>query len=116
LVLAPEAPYPLAGGGALRTASLVHYLARRGAVDLIVFRQPGAPDPGKELPAGLVRKITVIELPAHSRNGAARAARNAGRVARKVPPLVDRFAGFEREVSAAIGGARYDIGVVEHSW
>jgi glycosyltransferase involved in cell wall biosynthesis len=116
LVLAPEAPYPLAGGGALRTASLVHYLAKRGAVDLIVFRQPGAPDPAKELPAGLVRKITVIDLPAHSRGEAARAARNAGRLARQVPPLVDRFAGFEREVGAAIGGARYEIGVVEHSW
>jgi glycosyltransferase involved in cell wall biosynthesis len=116
LVLAPEAPYPLSGGGALRTASLVHYLARRGAVDLIVFRQPGAPDPAKELPAGLVRKVTVIDLQAHSRGGAARAARNASRVARKVPPLVDRFAGFEREVRAALGGARYEIGVVEHSW
>ncbi len=116
LVLAPESPYPLAGGGALRTASLVHYLAQRGAVDLIVFRQPGAPDPARELPAGLVQKITVIDLPAHSCGEAARAARNAGRVARRVPPLVDRFAGFEREVRAAIGGGRYEIGVVEHSW
>ena len=115
-MLAPEAPYPLAGGGALRTASLVHYLAQRGAVDLIVFRQPGEPDPGKELPAGLVRKITAIDLPAHSRSGVARAARNAGRLARHVPPLVDRFAGFEHEVRAAIGTARYEIGVVEHSW
>jgi len=116
LVLAPETPYPLAGGGALRTASLVQYLGQRGAVDLIVFRQPGAPDPAKEVPPGLVRKLTVIDLPAHSRRGAARAARNAGRVARQAPPLVDRFAGFEREVRAAIGAARYEIGVVEHSW
>ena len=41
----PEAPYPLAGGGALRTASLLQYLARTLRVDLIVFREPGAPDP-----------------------------------------------------------------------
>jgi glycosyltransferase involved in cell wall biosynthesis len=116
LVLSPEAPYPLAGGGALRTASLVHYLAKRGAVDLIVFREPGAADPAKALPAGLVRKITVIDLPVHSRRVAARAARNASRVARQVAPLVDRFAGFESEVRAGIGDARYEIGVVEHSW
>ncbi len=41
LLLAPETPYPLAGGGALRTASLLHYLAQQYDVDLIVFRQPG---------------------------------------------------------------------------
>lgn len=116
LVLAPEAPYPLTGGGALRTASLVHYLGQRGAVDLIVFRQPGAPDPAKAFPAGLVRRVMVIDLPAHSRSGAARAARNASRVARQVPPLVDRFAGFEGQVREAMGGARYEIGVVEHFW
>ena len=42
LLLAPETPYPLAGGGALRTASLLHHLSRAYDVDLIVFRQPGA--------------------------------------------------------------------------
>jgi polysaccharide biosynthesis protein PslH len=116
LVLSPEAPYPVAGGGALRTASLVHYLATRGPVDLIVFRQPGAPHPQDALPAGLVRRVSVIDLPAHSRSTAARAARNAGRLARRVPPLVDRFAGFESQVRDAIGGAHYQIGLVEHSW
>ncbi len=35
---------------------------------------------------------------------------------RRVPPLVDRFAGFEREVTEAIGGERYEIGLIEHSW
>ncbi len=74
LLLAPEAPYPLAGGGALRTASLVEYLARRYALDLIVFRQPGAPEPAALLPAGLVRRVTVIQLPASRRGRAARAA------------------------------------------
>ena len=116
LVLAPETPYPVAGGGALRTASLLHYLALRYDVDLVVFRQPGAPDPRRQLPAGLVRQVSVVDLPAHSRTLAARAVRNALRVARRVPPLVDRFAGFEREIERALEGRRYEIGIVEHSW
>jgi len=33
-----------------------------------------------------------------------------------VPPLVDRFAGFEREIERALEGRRYDIGIVEHFW
>jgi glycosyltransferase involved in cell wall biosynthesis len=116
LVLAAETPYPLAGGGALRTASLLHYLAKGYAVDLLVFRQHGAPDPGPRLPAGLVRRVVVVDLPAHGRSFAARALRNALRVARRVPPLVDRFAGFGREIERALEGRRYDIGIVEHFW
>jgi len=116
LVLAPEAPYPLLGGGALRTASLIQYLARTRPVDLILFRQPGAPDPASLLPAALVRRVSTIQLPATGRGQAARAARNSTRMVRRVPPLVDRFAGFEREVSEAIGDARYEIGLIEHSW
>jgi glycosyltransferase involved in cell wall biosynthesis len=116
LVLAPETPYPLEGGGALRTASLLHYLALRYDVDLVVFRQPGAPDPGEQLPAGLIRRVSVVRLPAHGRSWAARALRNALRVARRVPPLVDRFAGFGREIERALEGRRYDIGIVEHFW
>ena len=116
LVLAPETPYPLAGGGALRAASLLHYLALRYDVDLVVFRQPGAADPGRQLPPGLVRRVWVVDLPAHGRSSAARALRNALRVARRVPPLVDRFAGFGREVGRALAGRRYDIGIVEHFW
>ena len=116
LVLAPEAPYPLVGGGALRTASLVHYLARTRPVDLIVFRQPGAPDPGGQLPAGLARRVSVILLPATGHGRAARAARNSARLLRGVPPLVDRFAGFDRHVAEAIAGRHYGIGLIEHSW
>ena len=59
LFFAPETPYPLAGGGALRTASLLDYLAARYDVDVIVFRQPGAPDPCRACPARLVRRINV---------------------------------------------------------
>jgi glycosyltransferase involved in cell wall biosynthesis len=116
LVLAPETPYPLAGGGALRAASLLHYLALRYDVDLVVFRQPGAADPGRQLPPGLVRRVWVVDLPAHGRSSAARALRNALRVARRVPPLVDRFAGFGREIGRALADRRYDIGIVEHFW
>ena len=116
LVLAPEAPYPLVGGGALRTASLIHYLARTRDVDLILFQQPGAPDPAQDLPAGLARRVSVIHLPPTGRGQAARTVRNAIRLARGVPTLVDRFSGFQREVAEAIGGARYGVGVIEHSW
>jgi polysaccharide biosynthesis protein PslH len=116
LVLAPEAPYPLAGGGALRTASLLHYLALTHSVDLLVFREPGAPDPAGFLPPGLVRRILVLDLPAHRRGVAARALRNAARLARHAPPLVDRFSGFAGAMARQLEGRRYDIGVVEHFW
>ena len=106
----------MAGGGALRTASLLQYLTRRYALDLVVFRQPGAPHPAGALPPGLVRCLTVLELPANRRHTAARAWRNAVRVAREVPPLVDRFAGFERQVAEAVAGRCYEIGLIEHFW
>jgi glycosyltransferase involved in cell wall biosynthesis len=115
-MLAAETPYPMAGGGALRTASLLHYLARRYDADLLVFRQPGEEDPAKRLPSGLARRVTVLDLPLNRRTAAARAARNAMRLARRVPPLVDRFAGFGPAISAALDGRRYDVAVVEHFW
>ena len=116
LLLAAESPYPLAGGGALRTASLLHYLAARYDTDLLVFRQPGAPDPAKVLPPGLARHVVVLELPPNSRAHAARVLRNGLRLARRIPPLVDRFAGFHRAVAEAVAGRRYAVGVVEHFW
>ena len=116
LFLSPEAPYPIAGGGSLRSASLLEYLAKRYDVDLIVFRQPGAPDPAGMIPNRLTRSVTVVDLPPHRRNLAARALRNAGRVVRRVPPLVDRFAGFSAEIARAAGESRYELGVIEHSW
>ncbi|MGO9231705.1 MAG: glycosyltransferase [Bryobacteraceae bacterium] len=116
LLLAPEAPYPLAGGGSLRTASLLEYLGRHYSLDLIVFRQPGAPEPASLLPSGLVRRVTVIDLPATRRGPAARAIRNAVRLARGVPPLVDRFAGFVSQVEGTVAGRHYEVGVIEHSW
>ncbi len=116
LFLAPETPYPLAGGGALRTASLLHYLAERYAVDVVVFREPGAVDPLRHFPAELARSLHVLELPRHARHAVARALRNAGRLLRAVPPLVDRFAGFEERLREIVGGRRYDLSVIEHFW
>jgi polysaccharide biosynthesis protein PslH len=106
----------LAGGGALRTASLLHYLARTHDVDLLVFRQPGAPDPSQHLRAGLVRRVFVLDLPPTGRSPAARLVRNAVRVARRVPPLVDRFSGFGSTIAGMLDGSHYDLGVVEHFW
>lgn len=116
LMLAPEAPYPVAGGGALRTASLLEYLSRRYTVDLIVFRQPGAADPAGLIPPGKVRRVVVIDLPKNSRSVAAKALRNAARVARKTPPLVDRFSGFDDRIREAVAGRQYDTGIIEHFW
>jgi glycosyltransferase involved in cell wall biosynthesis len=116
LILAPEAPYPLVGGGALRTASIVEYFLRRAAVDLIVFRQPGAPHPSDSFVRKALRNLTVIDLPGHSRHPVGRYMRNAGRLARRVPPLVDRFSGFAAEVAAALRGHRYQLGLIEHFW
>ncbi len=116
LVLAPETPYPMRGGGALRTASLLHYLAKSYDVDLIAFRQPGTAHPAESIPQGLIRRLTVIDLPPNGRSLAARALRNGARVVRGVPPLVDRFAGFEKQIGGAIEGLRYEVGVIEHSW
>jgi polysaccharide biosynthesis protein PslH len=116
LFISAEAPYPLAGGGALRSASLLNFLARRYAVDLIVFREPRAADPRVYLPPGLVRRLHVLELPPHARHALARAARNASRLVRRVPPLMDRFAGFAGQIAAASRGRRYELAVVEHFW
>jgi glycosyltransferase involved in cell wall biosynthesis len=114
--LAPEAPYPIAGGGQLRAASLLEYLGLHYDVDVIVFRQPGEPDPASQFPSRLVRRVTVLDLPPNGRSFAARALRNAGRVVRRIPPLVDRFAGFSAQIARALSDTRYDLGVIDHSW
>ncbi len=113
VILSPEPPYPLRGGGAFRIASLLHYFARFADVDLIFLSDSGKP---AEIPAGLVRRQTVIPLPVHNRAMWARYARNARRALRGVPPLVDRVSGLEAEVERALEGETYDLGLVEHFW
>ncbi len=115
-MLSPEAPYPLHGGGALRTASLIHYLARDHAVDLVVFREPSAPDPLSSLPPGLVRNAHAIHLPHHAKSAPSKLMRNGVRLLRGVPPLVDRFSGFEKQLAAATRGRHYRIALAEHFW
>jgi glycosyltransferase involved in cell wall biosynthesis len=116
LVLSPEAPYPLTGGGSIRTASILEYLGPRYALDVIVFREPVAPDPRCAFPPGLARTVRAIDLPRHSKAPAARAARNLTRLAFGRPPLNDRFQGFVSEVARCLEGQRYDVALIEHFW
>jgi glycosyltransferase involved in cell wall biosynthesis len=113
IMLSPEPPYPLHGGGAYRTASLVHYFSRFADVDLILISESGRP---ALLPPGLVRSQKVIPLPPHARGPLARYFRNARRAVRGVPPLIDRLGGLDAAIIEAIGASRYEIGVVEHFW
>ncbi len=116
LVISPEAPYPAIAGGAMRTASILEYLGRRYALDVIVFREPESPDPRNAFPPGLARSVQTIDLPRHSRTRGARAARNLVRLALRMPPLNDRFRGFGREITRCLEGRKYDIAVIEHFW
>lgn len=116
VVLAPEAPYPAVGGGPLRTAALMEYLVRRAEVDVIVFREAGAPDPRADRLGEVARQVMVVELPFHSRANWARLVRNLRRCVEGVPPLVDRFAGFEGQIAAGLEGRRYQLAIVEHFW
>lgn len=95
------------GGGPIRTASLIEYLRRYYTVDMITF----AP-----APAAPFGDILHIELPYHSRRGLARLGRNAWRWVRQVPPLVDRFAGFEATMARWMAGRRWPVALVEHFW
>ena len=116
LLLSPEAPYPVWGGGALRTASVLHYLAQRYDLDVLLFREPHASDPAAALPPGLASRTRVIELPLHARTLPSRVQRNALRLVRGVPPLWDRFSGFESQVASFIQDRHYELAVIEHFW
>ncbi len=116
LLLSPEIPYPLHGGGALRTASVLHYLAQGRDVDLIVFRHRPEQDPASLLPPQFVRRLCVIDLPFHRKDLASRVLRNGVRFLRGVPPLVDRFRGFGKEIQEFLQGHNYEVAVIEHFW
>jgi polysaccharide biosynthesis protein PslH len=91
LFLTPEEPVAGAGGGGLRSASLLEYLRRHYDVDVVRF-----------------------VLQPHSKSQAARVWRNTLRLVRGRPPLFDRYSGYEAQLPPA--GNRYDVGVVEHFW
>jgi glycosyltransferase involved in cell wall biosynthesis len=114
LVMCPEAPYPVMGGGALRTASLLEYMAGRYRVDLVLFTVDW--DPRAALPPGRFAETLLLHLPPHARSLPARLARNAARLVRGVPPLLDRFAGFDAPLAAFLANRSYDIALVEHFW
>ncbi len=113
LMLSPEAPYPLWSGGAYRTASLLHYFSARAEVDLAFISETGKP---AELPPGLIRSQYAIPLPRHSKNLAARYARNARRAVLAMPPLIDRFSNLENQIETFLAGRHYDLGIIEHFW
>jgi len=110
LVVCPEAPYPALGGGQQRIASLIGYFRERGCeVDVLTFVPFKAP-------AGALREVLCVPLPANGRSLPARVLRNAGRLLRSVPPLIDRLAGFDEAIRAALGPRRYDVALLEHLW
>ncbi len=116
LLLSPELPYPLQGGGALRTASILHYLAQHHTVDLILFRHLDSQQPIASLPPNLAGRVLVLELPRHRRDKLSRALRNASRLVRNTLPLLDRFEGFSAPIEAFLAGQHYRTAVVEHFW
>jgi polysaccharide biosynthesis protein PslH len=87
--LTPEDPKPGTGGGGLRSASLLEYLRTKYDVQVASFT-----------------------VPHHSKSFTARAWRNGVRLVRGVPPLFDRFAGFEGQLDLK----QYRVAVIEHFW
>jgi glycosyltransferase involved in cell wall biosynthesis len=77
----------------LRSASLLEYLRQKYSVDVIDF-----------------------VLRPHFKGIAAKVWRNSMRLLRGVPPLFDRYSGYEDQLSARLGAAEYDLVVVEHFW
>jgi len=116
--LSPEPPYPLAGGGPVRSSSLLHWLARHCRVHLITFADEQAPNPEPYLPKGLVDRITCIHLPHHGKGPASRFYRNTGRLIRGELPLTDRFGQAQslQRVALATRDDHFDIAVIEHFW
>jgi hypothetical protein len=101
----------------MRSASLLNFLARRlgGGYDRIPRSARRGPPPASAPrtgapPArrGTCRRTRAIRSPAPPVTPA--------RLARRVPPLMDRFAGFGAQIAAATRGQRYEIAVIEHFW
>ncbi|HUQ95675.1 MAG TPA: glycosyltransferase [Bryobacteraceae bacterium] len=116
LFISPEPPYPLTGGGALRSASLLQFLAARYPVDIVLFHVDGASDPVEALPRGLVGDILSVPLPGHATGTPAVITRNSLRLLRGVPPMLDRFSGQEKIIGAWLKGRTYHTAVLEHFW
>ncbi len=116
LVLLPEAAYPVAGGGPLRTACMLEFLRRHFEVDAIHFRLQGDPDPFERYPGGMIARRLLIDLPRHAKSFLPRLGRNVLRGVRGVSPLVDRFAGHGAALHEYLHGQNYDLAWCEHFW
>ncbi len=127
LFLSAEPPFPLAGGGPLRSASLLRFLSDRFRVHLVTFQEAGQSGHQFAQPDGVAERTTVVSLPRHSRGRAARIGRNVSRLLRGALPLTDRFCGRDSldQVSRVVatdlgaqylGQSRYSVGVIEHFW
>lgn len=112
LVISPEPPYPMHGGGPIRTVSLIEYLRREYTVDLVLFRDGH----DLEIPRERFGDILEIPLPFHSKSLPAKLWRNLSRLIRRASPLTDRFSGFGTQLETWLSGRGYDLIVVEHFW
>lgn len=116
LLLLPEAPYPAIGGGPLRTASIVGFLAANYELHAIHFRLAGDPDPADAYPAGYLKSSHSLELPQHAKALWPKMKRNLRRGLQCVPPLVDRFSGFDARIGTIVGDQEFDLIWIEHFW
>lgn len=112
LFISPEPPYPANGGGAIRSACMLEWLARRADVYALVCGEP------ESRVHEICRRVESVQLLHHSRSAAARVWRNLDRALRGVPPLVDRFSG--REIQEALerllSDGPFDAAIFEHFW
>lgn len=116
LILLPEAPYPVIGGGPLRSACVIEGLASQFELTALHFRLAGDPDPATLYPPNLLKSSHTLELPQHAKSILPRLIRNLNRALRGIPPLVDRFAGQEAAIGRILHNQRYDLIWVEHFW
>jgi len=118
LFLAPEFPYPLTGGGPMRSSSLLQLLTRNYDLHLVTFREKETPHPQTFLPSGLVNFLTVVDLPYHGRDFWSRSYRNGVRLVKGTLPLTDRFSNVQTRntVLNAVEGRHYKLAVIEHFW
>jgi glycosyltransferase involved in cell wall biosynthesis len=112
LFLAPESPYPAHGGGPMRSACILQWLAQRSEVHALLF------GPANRALGQLCRHVEIVQLPGHSQAWPARAARNLSRAFRGVPPLVDRFftPAAEAPLRRLLERGPFDLAIFEHFW
>ncbi len=116
LILLPEAPYPVIGGGPLRTASIIEGLASQFELTAIHYRLEGDPDPAGLYPPKLLKYSYTLNLAQLAKSTLPRIIRNLKRALRGIPPLVDRFAGQEAAIERILQKQHFDLIWVEHFW